>query len=237
MTTHLKHLKVAPKDVHTSTIIFLHGLGDSGHGWLPVAKQLWTRFPNVKWILPHAPTIPITINGGSRMPGWFDLSTLDRLLDPTYDDERGLSSSVSAVDALIQSEVDAGIPENKIIVGGFSQGGAVALLLGLTTRRRLGGIIGLSTWVPLSHKVGQMVSSHATETPIFWGHGRDDPIVHYTFGEMSLELLTKLGYPRVPNGTTFSRPGIRFEGYPRLGHSSSPTELTDMSNWITEALR
>ena len=90
------------------------------------------------------------------MPSWFDLSTLDKLTDSKYDDERGLLQSIAAVDSLIQAEVDAGIPENKIFLGGFSQGGAVALYSGLTSKRRLGGVIGLSTWIPLNHKVPQV---------------------------------------------------------------------------------
>ncbi|ORY33132.1 Phospholipase/carboxylesterase/thioesterase [Naematelia encephala] len=237
MAATLKHLKVAPKADHTATVIFLHGLGDSGHGWLPVAKMLWPSFPNVKWILPHAPAIPITINGGMSMPGWFDLSTLDKLSDSNYDDEKGLLASVSAVDALIQAEIDSGIPENRIVLGGFSQGGAIAILSALTTKRKLAGVVGLSTWVPLNHKVPQMMTSHARDTPIFWGHGKDDPVVNYAFGVMSIELLKKLGYPTVPAGQTFARPGLRFESYPGLGHSSSPQEIEHLKAWLTEAFK
>lgn len=91
-----------------------------------------------------------------RMPGWFDLSNLDRLTDSAYDDEKGVLASVAAVDALIQTEVDAGIPENQIVVGGFSQGGAVAVLTALVTKRRLAGVAGMSTWIPLNHKVPQV---------------------------------------------------------------------------------
>lgn len=93
---------------------------------------------------------------GMRMPSWFDLATLDKLTDSQYDDERGLLQSIAAVDSLIQAEVDAGIPEDKIFLGGFSQGGAVAVYGGLTSKRRLGGIVGLSTWIPLNHKVPQV---------------------------------------------------------------------------------
>ena len=91
-----------------------------------------------------------------RMPGWFDLSTLDKLSDSRHDDEKGLLESISAVDSLIQAEIDSGIPESRIILGGFSQGGAVAVLGGLTGKRKLGGVIGLSTWVPLNHKVQEV---------------------------------------------------------------------------------
>lgn len=157
-----------------------------GHGWLPVAKMLWSAFPHVKWILPHAPDIPITLNGGKpspsdsqlwsrinrrpgqaddadrahsigmRMPGWFDLSSLDDLTDSTYDDEPRLLRSVDAVDGLVKAEIEAGIPENKIVVGGFSQGGAIAMLYGLTSGRGLAGVVGLSTWVVLNHKIAEV---------------------------------------------------------------------------------
>jgi len=89
-------------------------------------------------------------------PGWFDLSTLDKLTDSEYDDEKGMMTSVKSIDALIQAEVDAGIPENRIIVGGFSQGGAMSILTGLSGRRKLGGVIALSCWVPLNHKIKEV---------------------------------------------------------------------------------
>ncbi|WWC91067.1 uncharacterized protein L201_006008 [Kwoniella dendrophila CBS 6074] len=238
MATQLKHLKVSPKEAHTATVIFLHGLGDSGHGWLPVAKMLWNSFPGVKWILPHAPGIPITLNRGMYMPGWFDLSTLDNLTDSKYDDEKGILKSIETTDQLIQQEIDLGIPENKIILGGFSQGGVISILTGLTTKRNLGGIIGLSTWVALNHKVDQIKSENANKIPIFWGHGTADQVVNYEYGQQSIELLTKkLGFPLLPSGTNFKRPGLRFESYEGLPHSSSPEEIEDLKNWLTEALK
>ncbi|ORX39168.1 Phospholipase/carboxylesterase/thioesterase [Kockovaella imperatae] len=234
----LKHLKVSPKEAHTATIIFLHGLGDSGQGWLPVAKALWSNFPGLKWILPHAPLQPVTINQGMRMPSWFDLSTLDKLTDSKYDDERGLLASIASVDALIQAEVDAGIPESKIFLGGFSQGGAVAMYSGLTGKRRLGGLLALSTWIPLNHKVPQTLTTHSRDIPIFWGHGKDDPVVAYEFGERSVDLLTRqLGFPRVPAGSIFARPGLRFQTYEHIGHGTNQREIEDIKLWLEAALK
>ncbi|WVR08963.1 acyl-protein thioesterase 1 [Kwoniella sp. DSM 27419] len=234
----LKHFKIAPKEVHTATVIFLHGLGDSGHGWLPVAKMLWKSFPHVKWILPHAPAIPITLNRGMSMPGWFDISTLDKLTNSAYDDEQGMNASVASVDKLIQAEVDAGISEDRIVVGGFSQGGAISILTALTSKRKLGGVIGLSTWLPLNHKAEEIKTSHAKDTAIFLGHGTVDPVVDYEYGQQSVEILTKkLGFPLLPEGTTFARPGIRFESYRGMPHSSCPQEIEDLKAWLTEALK
>ncbi|RSH95212.1 hypothetical protein EHS25_000298 [Saitozyma podzolica] len=173
-----------------------------------------------------------------RMPAWFDLSTLSSLTDSSSDDEPGLLSSVSSVESLIQSEIDAGIPAEKIVVGGFSQGGAVACLLGLTTPRKLAGVGCLSTWVVLGHKIEELVKPGAKDIPIFWGHGKDDPVVEYEYGVRSVELLTKkLGFPLVPTNTPFARPGLRFESYPGMAHSSSPQEIADFKAWLAEALK
>ncbi|RSH77809.1 uncharacterized protein EHS24_002869 [Apiotrichum porosum] len=233
----LKHLKIMPKEAHTATVIFLHGLGDSGHGWLPVAKMLWHSLPNVKWVLPHAPSIPITLNGGMRMPGWFDIFTLDRSVSPRPEDEAGMLAAVAAVDALIQAEVDAGIPEDRIVLGGFSQGGAISALTALTTKRKLGGYVSLSTWVPLAHKVGDMANKDAKDAAYFWGHGKDDQVVQYKYGVESVELLQKLGFTRLPAGTAFARPGLRFESYPGMGHSSCDKEIADLQTWLAAALK
>ncbi|WOO84983.1 Acyl-protein thioesterase 1 [Vanrija pseudolonga] len=233
----LKHLKVVPKEAHQATVIFLHGLGDSGHGWLPVAKMLWASMPNVKWVLPHAPELPVTLNGGYRMPAWFDIYTLDRSQTPRHEDEAGLLAAVEAVDKLIQAEVDAGIPEDKIVLGGFSQGGAVTALSLLLGKRKLAGYVSLSTWVPLAHKVEALARKDANEIPVFWGHGKDDQVVEYQWGVKSVELLEQLGFKRLPAGETFARPGLRFESYPNMGHSSSPKEIEDLREWITAALK
>jgi lysophospholipase-2 len=212
------------------------------------------------------------------MPAWFDLSTFDNLADSRYDDEPGLLTSVSSIDSLIQSEIDSGIPPEKIVVGGFSQGGAVACLLGLTTPRKLAGVACLSTWVVLNHKIESMIQPGAKELPVFWGHGKEDQVVHYEcesrslnvsaqiplphllqpsfpfpncsgreegnpalirpVGARSIELLTKkLGFPLVPSGTTFARPGLRFESYPGMAHSSSPKEVEDLKGWLAAALK
>ncbi|TXT13218.1 hypothetical protein VHUM_01619 [Vanrija humicola] len=233
----LKHLKVVPKEAHQATVIFLHGLGDSGHGWLPVAKLLWSSLPNVKWVLPHAPELPVTLNGGYRMPAWFDIYTLDRSQTPRHEDEAGLLAAVEAVDKLIQAEVDAGIPEEKIVLGGFSQGGAVTALSLLLGKRKLAGYVALSTWVPLAHKVEALARKDANALPVFWGHGKDDQVVEYQWGAKSVELLEQLGFKRLPAGETFARPGLRFESYPGMGHSSSPKEIDDLRDWLTAALK
>lgn len=118
--------------------------------------MLWSSFPNVKWILPHAPTIPVSLNHGMAMPSWFDIRHLDKLDNSENDDEQGMLETLKSVDELIQAEVDSGIPENRIVLGGFSQGGAISVLNMLTTKRKLAGVVALSTWVPLNHKIVQV---------------------------------------------------------------------------------
>ena len=118
--------------------------------------MLWSSFPNVKWILPHAPTIPVSLNHGMAMPSWFDIRHLDKLDNSENDDEQGMLETLKSVDELIQAEVASGIPENRIVLGGFSQGGAISVLNMLTTKRKLAGVVALSTWVPLNHKIVQV---------------------------------------------------------------------------------
>ncbi|KAG8984051.1 hypothetical protein FRB90_005602, partial [Tulasnella sp. 427] len=146
----LKSVVVAPKAAHTSTVIFLHGLGDSGYGWEPVADTLAPKFPNTKWILPHAPSTPVTINMGMKMPSWFDIMSLN---DFDEEDEPGIIKASLSINQLITAEVDGGIAASNIILGGFSQGCALAVMTGLTTERKLGGLVALSGWLPLRRKI------------------------------------------------------------------------------------
>lgn len=143
-----------------------------GHGWLPVAKMLSSTMPNTKWILPHAPQIPVTRHGGEHfssgisselaeesgtvLPAWFDVYAFANLSNSARDDETGILNTVKAVDGLIQAEVDLGIPESKIILGGFSQGGAITAISALTGKRNLAGAVVLSGWMPLSHKAQEV---------------------------------------------------------------------------------
>ncbi|KDE04249.1 hypothetical protein MVLG_05277 [Microbotryum lychnidis-dioicae p1A1 Lamole] len=195
-------MTVLPKGKHTATIIFSHGLGDSAAGWYPFAQALAPRFKHVKWVLPTAPTQPVTLNGGMPMNSWFDI----RSLTPTnssQEDERGLLASVRTISDLVASEVDAGIPANRIVVGGFSQGAVVSLAVGATLERKLAGLISLSGFLMLADKLKSMQVDHAPSYPVFWGHGTGDPVVRYQWGEMSVQKLRELGWKN-----------IQFESYP-----------------------
>lgn len=151
----LEFLTVLPTAKHTASVIVLHGLGDSGHGWKPVAQMLAKdpKLAHIKWILPHAHKTPVTLNMGMNMPSWFDITSLE--LDSVGgEDSKGMLASSVLVNRIITAEVDeANISADRIVLGGFSQGAALSLLTGLTSERRLGGIFALSGWLPLNGKI------------------------------------------------------------------------------------
>ncbi|PVG00503.1 alpha/beta-hydrolase [Serendipita vermifera] len=159
----LSSITVNPSTKHTATVIFLHGLGDSGYGWEPVAKMLARnpKLSHIKWILPNAPDQPVTLNFGMKMPSWFDIRSLDKDLtaDDGGEDADGMLASALSVNKIVTTQVDdENIPANRIVVGGFSQGAALSLITGLTSERRLGGLVSLSGWLPLSGKMKSVSS-------------------------------------------------------------------------------
>ncbi|KAF7302126.1 Phospholipase/carboxylesterase [Mycena indigotica] len=182
----LKSLVVPALSKHTATVIFVHGLGDSGLGWQPVAEMLNKELPQVKWVLPNAPTMPVTANGGMVMPSWFDILSFGF---DSKEDREGMLKTVYSLNQLISAEVDAGIPANRIVLGGFSQGAAMTLLTGLTGERKLAGLAVLSGWLPLRANFKSMVSDHAKSYPIFWGHGAADPLVRHDLAVKSVDFL------------------------------------------------
>ncbi|KAI0403106.1 acyl-protein thioesterase-1-like protein [Xylaria palmicola] len=225
-----KPLLIAASAKHTATVIFLHGLGDTGFGWAS-AVESWTRrsqLDEVKWVLPHAPRIPITAAEGMSLPGWFDVSALNGAVDDirANQDEPGLLRTRDYVNTLIQAEIDAGIPANRIVLGGFSQGGAMALLTGLTAKVKLAGIVGLSCWVPLDSKIPSLIqeSNNNQDTPIFMAHGTVDQVVPTAFGKLSYELLKKLNFPAT------------MKLYPNMPHSACDEELDEVEAFLHSRL-
>lgn len=166
----------------------------------------------MKVICPTAPTMSVTLNAGFQMPSWFDLRTLD-MYGP--EDEEGIKKASANIQTMIQSEISAGIPANRIIVGGFSQGGALALYTGLTSAHALGGIIGLSCWLPL-HKSFPDARKAPDTLPIFQCHGDVDPVLPHKFGQLSHVSLK-----------TFMK-NAQFTSYQGLSHSSSNQEMDDI---------
>ncbi|KAF8514807.1 Phospholipase/carboxylesterase [Hysterangium stoloniferum] len=232
----LKYLVVSPRVKHSATVIFLHGLGDSGAGWEPVARMLQADagLGHVKWVLPHARMSPVTLNGGMKMPSWYDIYSLTEW--DRGEDERGLLESARSINEIITSELDDDVEASRIVLGGFSQGGAMSLLAGLTTERKLAGLIAMSSYLPLNGKMKSMMSDHAKKLPIFMAHGTADPVVAFEHGQNSyLYMKDVLGFPVVETGKT-AGVGIRFEQYEGMGHSADPRELKHLTEWLKDVI-
>jgi len=211
---------------HTATVIMAHGLGDSGAGWVGLAEN-WRRrdkFEEVKFVFPNAPIIPITVNMGMRMPGWYDITSFGNLQD--RQDEVGILRSQDCLHSLIKKEIDGGIPSNRIVIGGFSQGGAMSILSGITYPTKLGGIFGLSSYLLLQNKFQSLVPPENAnlEAQIFMGHGDEDPLVLPKWGQMTADILKQWGY----------RVNLKF--YPGLEHSALPQEIDDLESYIKERI-
>ncbi|KAK0520894.1 hypothetical protein OC835_007060 [Tilletia horrida] len=224
----------------TATVIFSHGLGDSGHGWADVAQMLSARpkLRNVRFVLPHAPAQPVTLNMGMRMPSWFDILSLDDINGS--EDEKGLLESRERISKLIENEVSQGVPANRIVVGGFSQGGAVSYLTGLLHPTPLAGIVALSTWLPIRAYIVKALqqktdASAATggSLPIFHGHGNADPVVRYQYGQRTVDFLKT---PREEGGLGFKAEQVRFETYPGMPHSACPQEIEHVGEFLDKVL-
>ena len=205
-----------------ATIIILHGLGADGNDFVPIAQELdLDALGPVRFIFPHAPVMPVTINGGYRMRAWYDIlgSEMQGL-----EDEAGLRQSREAVEALIvREEQERGMASERIVLAGFSQGCAMALLAGLRHGRRLAGIAGLSGYLPLARTLAAERSVENLHTPIFLAHGTHDDIVLPERGEATRDALQAAGYP------------VEWHSYP-MGHSVSMEEIADLNAWLVKVL-
>ncbi|GEK08541.1 alpha/beta hydrolase [Pseudoalteromonas peptidolytica] len=204
---------------HKASIIWLHGLGDSGNGFLPIAPEL--NLPGelgVQFIFPHAPEQPVTINGGMVMRAWYDIKSFD--LDKRAD-EQGVRDSSAQVEALIQAQLDKGIPANRIILAGFSQGGVIALHLAPRLAVKLAGVMALSTYMCVPEKLS--AEAKQTELAIFMAHGSADPVVPVFAGEQAFNTLKQQGYE------------VSWQDYP-MEHQVCLEELKAIRAWLIERL-
>ncbi|XP_029033717.1 acyl-protein thioesterase 1 [Osmia bicornis bicornis] len=218
MTT-VSPVVIAATARHTATLIFFHGLGDTGHGW--ASSMGAVRSPHIKVICPTAPTMPVTLNAGFRMPSWFDL----RSLEPSGpEDEEGIRRAAEMVHSLIAEEVAAGIPTQRIVLGGFSQGGALAIYSALTFPEPLAGIIALSAWLPL-HQKFPVEAIGNKNTPLLQCHGDCDPIVPYRWGQLTASVLKQF------------MTQTEFKTYRGMMHTSCDEEMRDMKKFIEKVLK
>lgn len=216
-------LQTCPDDSRKAdaAVIWLHGLGADGSDFVPIVSEL--KLPdalNIRFIFPHAPLRPITINQGYRMRGWYDITSLDIA---NRDDEAGIVESSAMLTRLCDQQLAQGIAATRIIVAGFSQGGAIALHAGLRYAHTLGGIMALSTYLPMQQRLQQESTAANRNTPIFMAHGLHDDVVATQFGQQTRALLQQQGYR------------VQWHDY-AMGHSVCMEEINDISNWLERIL-
>jgi phospholipase/carboxylesterase len=205
-----------------ATVIVLHGLGADGNDFVPVAHELdLDAVGPVRFVFPHAPTRPVTINGGYVMRAWYDILGLDS--PQQREDEAGLRQSQALVEALIAREKTRGIPARRIVLAGFSQGCAMTLMTGLRHDERLAGLVGLSGYLPLAAKAEAERHAANRETPVFLAHGTADPMIPIARARQSRDALIALGHP------------VEWHEY-AMPHSVSPAEIADLNRWLLGAL-
>lgn len=213
----LDSIEIEPAAKATTSVIWLHGLGADGSDFASIVPEL--KLPpslNIRFIFPHAPVMPITINNGYEMRAWFDIHGLTV---GSKVDTAGIAASITAIHALIEREISHGIATNEIILAGFSQGAAMALITGLTYPKPLAGIIALSGFLPLAGEVLQKASTANQHIPIFMAHGTEDAIVSYAFGNASHTVLQQANYP------------VTWHDY-RMAHTVCRQEIDDISLWL-----
>ncbi len=223
----LRRIEVGPADADAS-VIWLHGLGASGHDFADVPATL--GLPRVRYVFPHAPERPVTINMGMRMPAWFDVRSLAREAfesgrppDEALTDVVGVRASTAHVAALIAHERERGVKSERLVLGGFSQGGAIALFAGIRHPERLGGIMVLSAWEMLGHLRAAEESAANRRTPLLVCHGRHDPMVPFEGGRRAYDAYARDGRP------------AQFHAFP-MEHSVCMEEIDVIREWLRACL-
>ncbi|HWU35796.1 MAG TPA: alpha/beta fold hydrolase [Methylovorus sp.] len=185
----LEKITLEPRQTATASIIWLHGLGADGHDFVPIAEEL--ALPEVRYVFPHAPVRPISLNNGYPMRGWYDIFGLGL---ESQQDETGIRTMQVEIEALIAEEVSRGIPSERIVLAGFSQGGAMALQTALRYPARLAGVLALSTYLPIKQALAAEQHAANKSTPIFMAHGADDSVILPGTAAMSRDVLREHGY-------------------------------------------
>ena len=217
----LQALEITTNDHPNGSIIWLHGLGASGYDFEPIVPEL--NLPSrlaIRFIFPHAPSRPVTLNGGLTMPSWFDVYTLEM---GTREDEMGIRQAARCIEQLIEREEKRGIGCKRIVLAGFSQGGAIALHTGIRYARKLAGIIALSCFIPLPNLLAKELNPINHALPLFMAHGTFDQTVLYEFGAKSRDMLIDLNY------------SVEWHDYP-IAHGVCHEEIKDIGNWLTRVI-
>ncbi|MFM2037051.1 MAG: hypothetical protein RL459_2316 [Pseudomonadota bacterium] len=221
MTKLLPHITIESAPNPTAAVIWLHGLGADGHDFAAIVPQLnLNGCRPIRFIFPHAPSMPVTINGGYVMPAWYDIMVADLV---RREDAAGIRQSALAIEALIAQEVARGIAPEHIVLAGFSQGCAMALHTGLRHGQTLAGIMALSGYLPLADSLASERNAANQSTPIFMAHGTADPVVVIGRAEASRDVLATLGH------------AVQWHTYP-MPHSVHPREVADISAFLQAVL-
>jgi phospholipase/carboxylesterase len=202
-----------------ASVIWLHGLGADGNDFAPIVPALQLPKTPIRFVFPHAPVQPVTINGGMRMRAWYDIT--DGAI--RREDENGVRASQKLIEALIAREKERGTEAKRLVLAGFSQGGAIALQTGLRHPQRIAGVMALSTYLPIADKFAAEASAANKDSPIFMAHGSYDPVIPLARAEQSRGILQSLGY------------AVEWREYP-MPHSVCPEELADIGAWLRKAL-
>jgi len=217
----LETVEVGPGAEADAVVLLMHGLGADGHDFESLVPELrLPASPSVRWVFPHAPVRPVTINGGSRMRAWYDIVALDR---GAPEDEAGIRESAAAIGALVRRERERGIPADRVVLAGFSQGGAMALFAALRWPERLAGVVALSTYMPLAATLPGEAHPANAGVPVFMAHGTFDPIVPPALGERSRDLLREVGHD------------VEWHSYP-MPHSVCAEEVEDLREFLLRRL-
>ena len=221
MTTLLPRVELESASKPTAAVIWLHGLGADGHDFAGMVPELdLSNCPPIRFVFPHAPSMPVTVNGGYVMPAWYDILGPNLV---SQQDAAGIQASERAIVALIAHEVALGIPAERIVLAGFSQGCAMALHTGLRLPQRLAGIMALSGYLPLADRLVAERHPANAQTRVFMAHGTQDPVVVIARGEASRDALAALGQP------------VAWHSYP-MPHSLHPQEISDISAFLAQVL-
>ena len=225
MTDLLDTIEIESEPKPAASVIWMHGLGADGNDFAPIVPELdLGGLPGVRFIFPHAPMRPVTINNGHVMRAWYDVSFGDLEGKSRKADEQGVRESQAAIGSLIARENQRGIASRKIVVAGFSQGGAIALHTGLRYAERLAGVMALSTYLPLADSLPAEATALNKDAPIFFAHGAYDPVIALPMATLSRDTLNARGYR------------VEWHEYP-MQHSVCAEEIADISAWLQEVLQ
>ena len=209
----------------SASVIWMHGLGADGNDFVPIVNELdLSGTPPTRFVFPHAPKRPVTINNGFVMRAWYDISFGDLEGNSRRADAAGVRESQEQIHALIERELKRGVAARRIVLAGFSQGGAMALHTGLRYPEKLAGIMALSTYLPLAESLALEAAAANKATPIFMAHGTFDPVVPLVMGAGSMTFLAGLGYK------------VEWKQYP-MQHSVCPEEMEDIGAWLRKTLK